>query len=430
MVAGPLKHTSAPTVVALSPDGKTALIGCWGKSAAVWDVTGEKPLASPLLHGGTLTHVAFSPDGKFMISASIDDKVRLWEIAQDPPAHLCLEHESEIVSAVFAPDGGKVLTYARQSAQVWDVTSGKLLGKLLVPETPNYNRVAVFTRDGRALVARVLSKGREVAIWDIATGQALGPMLQHEAPVTSLAISADGKFVLTACAKTSAQFWEVAGARPIGGPLRPPSRRQDFRIKTVSISPDCKTLLTEYGGAIWLWEADTGKELGPQLQTGSVFEVGFSPDGKLLFTVGVDRVELWDVATRRRFGSPFEAKLVTKAAFGVDGSTVLTAGFWAPVQLWNVPTGKPLRALHHPGQMISAVALGPDSRTFLTAIGKKAFLWRVRRPLEWSAAQVRLWTSALTGTELDENGSVNLLDTQEWRERVNRFAHENKLRDD
>jgi WD40 repeat protein len=50
-------------------------------TARLWDVTGERPVATILAgHSREVTHAAFSPDGQRLVTASADGTARLYDI--------------------------------------------------------------------------------------------------------------------------------------------------------------------------------------------------------------------------------------------------------------------------------------------------------------------------------------------------------------
>ena len=64
--------------------------------------------------------------------------------------------------------------------------------------------------------------------------------------------------------------------------------------------PDGRAVLTgSRDGTAQVWDAATGRPIGPPLKHGDqIHSVAFSPDGRLILTGGSDgKVRLWDAAT-------------------------------------------------------------------------------------------------------------------------------------
>jgi WD40 repeat protein len=119
-------------------------------------------------------------------------------------------------------------------------------------------------------------------------------------PVSSTVFSADGKLMLTGSGSsttrggvkdTVAKLWDAQTAREL--PVLKGHRRP---VISVAISADGKRLLTgSEDRTVKLWDARTGREiltLGGF--TGPVFSVAFSPDGRRIATASKDGVRCWD----------------------------------------------------------------------------------------------------------------------------------------
>src|SRR5262249_29204198 len=110
-----------------------------------------------------------------------------------------------------------------------------------------------------------------------------------------------------------------------------------------------------------------------------VKSVAFSPDGRSgLLGYDSGTAILWDLET----GQPVRSSgggghSVVWGGFGRDGLRVVTrgdGGAAGEVFLWSVADGKCL--LYLPGHASRGQAVfGPDGRTVLTTVGKKAVLW-------------------------------------------------------
>jgi WD40 repeat protein len=132
----PATLTTAPTLLAFSPAGRTLATSAADDSVQLWNVTdasspkaGGTPLSG---HTGTVSGMAFSPDGQTLATASLHNSVRLWNVS-DPahPASVAIvgrESTTEEFSTVaIGPDGllvATAITPLGQSASIrtwlWD----------------------------------------------------------------------------------------------------------------------------------------------------------------------------------------------------------------------------------------------------------------------------------------------------------------------
>jgi roadblock/LC7 domain-containing protein len=244
----------------------------------------------------------------------------------------------------------------------------------------------------------------------------LKALFSHAGTVVRVAFSPDGKAVLTGSADNTARLWEAATGRPLGQPLA-----HQGQVSAVAFSPDGKAVLTgSEDNTARLWDAATGRPLGqPMAHQGSVLAVAFSPDGKAVLTGSRDgTARLWEAATGRPLGPPMEHQRTVRAvAFSPDGKLVLTGSVDNTARLWEAATGRPLGPTMAHQSWVSAVAFSPDGKAVLTGSDDKtARLWEVSK-LPDNQEVTSAWVGVITGLELDESGSVNVLNNTTWRER-------------
>jgi WD40 repeat protein len=470
-VGQPIKHPGPVTMwgvylATFSPDGKTIVTGGEDGTARLWDAATGQAVGRPMAHSAPVSSVAVSPDSKVILTGSGDNTAQLWDAATGQRIGRAFEHQLPVNSVAFSPDGKNILTGCSDSkARLWDGDVGRPVGRLLDYGSQILQSVA-FGHEGKTLLAAgwdgrvrlwefesdrlldlpvklgshifgialspdgktILTGGDDnmARQFDLATGRPLGPILNHAGAVNGVAFSPDGKTILTGSADQRARLWNAATGRQLGLPLE----HREW-VMAVAFSPDGKTVLT--GSRDWTarrWDAATGRPIGPPMQhRDHVWAVAFSPDGKTVLTGSADRTaQLWDAATGQPIGHALVSSWpVWSVAFSPDGKTVLTGSADRTAQLWDAATGQPIGApMQHPssgsGGMI--VAFSPDGRLLLTADPNPPStirLWDAPVPLPDDPHRLAAWVEAATGLELDEWGSIRVLDGGAWQERRRRL---------
>ena len=189
-----------------------------------------------------------------------------------------------------------------------------------------------FTPDGKQLV----SQGSDgVRVWDRATGQQIGYLPVGEGSISSAALTADGKGLVTVETHERGETFIRTCDRASGKLLH------EFRVETkrqLCLSGDGRlaAALEEDEVTVVLYDVAAGGSLRPGRPmkggSGSRF---FSADGKALVTAGSDKsLRFWDVASGAKIGEITGApERVGKLAVSPDRKLVAIVGL-------NVVPGK------------------------------------------------------------------------------------------
>jgi RNA polymerase sigma factor (sigma-70 family) len=387
--------------VGLSPDGKTLAIkddrfltfrdAATGKELRKF----EYLTASGGGRAGT-DWMTFSPDGKQVAVILMGDAVQLIDVATARVIRT-FAPGAAASACVFSPDGKWLATagYERgkdgYGARLWDISTGKELRRFLAGNSKAGNgrkRTLAFSPDGTTLAGGGWGDGR-LHLWATATGKELKVFPRVGEAIRSVAFAPDGKTV--AAAGDDIHLYDPETERE--------RLRIDRRARGLSFSRDSSVLTGAVSGAIYRWDAASGRQLTPATaQDSAVEQILVSADGRSLFTTdqdgglylwdttggkaprriagGVDRgvvaswdrrflawtvrdvygnsrIRLYDVATERiidpvlhsRSGYRAIGGEATVAAFLPDGKSLLTLEGGPPTfRLWDLKSGKERRS--------------------------------------------------------------------------------------
>ena len=206
----------------------------------------------------------------------------------------------------------------------------------------------------------------------------------HDSPIRDLAVSDDGRFLVTGSDDGQVTLWD----RQFGQPIRRhhsgvgADDESHPAVGAVAISSDGHLLSATAGDQVMVWSTLDGRFLYRQQPGGEVLDVAFSPDGEFLLT-STDQgdMQLWLAETgelERRFQPvPYAIRAV---GFSLD-SRYIFSGEYRPLpdatgrkairgrrllKQWNVETGELIRIFHGETGNVRALDVAPDARSLLT----------------------------------------------------------------
>jgi eukaryotic-like serine/threonine-protein kinase len=228
----------------------------------------------------------------------------------------------------------------------------------------------LFSRDGRRLYSA--AHDNTIRVWDVATGKELHVIRGHDDAVYGLALSPDGRQLASASWDGTVKLWDTAtnrALRTLGG--------HPGKAMRVVYSPDGRTLVSLSLATLTVWDATTGAQLRrwADVKNGGMYGLAFSPDGKHVATAGgAQFTKVWDVSTGALV-RVFEGheKMVKRVAFS-PGGTRLASGDGdlakhdpGMLKIWDIATGRALLTLSGHTEPIWGVAYSPDGQRLVSA---------------------------------------------------------------
>jgi WD40 repeat protein/serine/threonine protein kinase/tetratricopeptide (TPR) repeat protein len=257
---------------------------------------------------------------------------------------------------------------------LWRLCHRNLYRTLSGPKVEVVYGLAI-TPDGKTLVSG--STDASVRVWDVATGKERAVLSGHGAMIWSLAISPDGKIVASGSGDNTVKLWDL-GTRELLATL---AGRTEM-VRSVAFSPDGKVLAagTE-DGALELWDVATRQRRLTLQASFAPIGVAYSPDGKMLVTAsgwstsrGKGSVKVWDMTSE-----PPRVLCELSHSLGVTfspDSKLLATCHFRDVKVWSVPSGELKATFDSLNSRVESAAFLADGKTLALGGADRAVkLW-------------------------------------------------------
>ncbi|KAL0960730.1 hypothetical protein HGRIS_005755 [Hohenbuehelia grisea] len=353
--------------VAVSGNGQHLAAGFVDFTIHIWNIAEERTCmyrgtlrghASSSKGFGGMKQVAFSLDGAHIVSCAEDDRtIRVWHVANLTQV---AQLDTWALSVAFSRNGHDIIVGHYDGIHVWDWASGKQIGEFL--KKVSVHSIAVAT-DGHRIA---IGLHQTVQIRDLPSVQQIGESLVgRKNIVKSVAISKDGKRVVSCGLDKTIRIWDTVG---VNSETRTRKPLVGHEVTSISISPDGQYIASgSLNNTIRIWDVPGRRQDGEPL-TGqyAVTSVAFSPDGRLIISGSHDAtVRIWDVATRRQVGEPLSGHedIVRSVAFSPDGQRIVSGSDDRTIRVWDTSSQEQIgETLTVHEDSIRSVAFSPCGR--------------------------------------------------------------------
>lgn len=286
-------HTEYLLCLAINPDGKTLVSGCYN-IVKVWNLRSGQLIRTLNLYRPVIAfRIVISPDGQTLVS-DYDGWIEVWELWTGQKIRTF--KADDVGSLTITPDGQTLICGGSRGGnypnldlpiKMWNLQTGQLV-RTLHGHTYTVNSV-IISPDGQTLVSQ--SYCFSTKVWDLHTGQELNRfnMPPRQPWIDSLAISPNGQNIVSGIQDGSIKVWDVLTGQII----------QTFQGSSPSvITPDGKILVTgSVNNTIKVWNVQTGQELCTlQGHSSQVKHIAISHDQQTIVSYSADNtIQVWGI---------------------------------------------------------------------------------------------------------------------------------------
>jgi WD40 repeat protein len=291
----------------------------------------------------------------------------LWKLCRDE-SRWSTNFPAAVQEVTLSPDRRLLAAGGGPLIRLLDSKTRRTVSELAGPEG-KVRCLAFSPRDTNLLAVAGDGEGA-IRVCDLSSGKPDFVLQGYPKPISRLAYSSDGKFLVAAYNGNALALWNVDLRTNVW--LRHPY--ESVFVQAAVFAPNNQTIVSGGGdsGNALLWDASTGNLIAPfpLKHTAWINSIAFSPDGRIMATVGNDsRLVLWDFSERRPIALPPVGHRgnIYAVAFSPDQKLVATGGVDHTVRIWDLSLQKSVAILRGHAAAVLSVAFAPDGRTLFSA---------------------------------------------------------------
>ena len=359
------------TKVAISPDGKQAVVPWGDRTLKVWDLeTGiEKYTISE--HGGRyVCEIAFSQNTSQRITADFDSSIKLWDLETGEVLRTFMGHKGPVNTLAIIPERNQMISGSEDGTlKLWDLNS-----KVEIPIPSRHqhrvNSIAIIPNSKQAVSN---SQDDDLKVWDLETGKEICTLMGHRMLPKAVAVSPDGKWVVSGCMSGTLKFWDLTAKREIYT-LSTLSKQ----IQSVTISPNAQWLVSgSTDRTVKIWDLEKGKQLHNLIGHRDFVNVlAITPDSKRVISGSMDRtLKVWDLESGTEIYTLIgHTHSVENVVVTPDGKQAISKSHDS-LKIWDLKSGVEISDFEHIVDIGTFVVLPDDKWIVFSAKGDTLKIW-------------------------------------------------------
>jgi len=301
--------------------------------------------------------VAFSPKGLEVATGSAENAVTVWSAGTGIALRTLYHHKGKVHSINYSPDGEMILTGGTDKALIWGSKSAVI--EVEFNQTGSVNEVA-FSRDCMHIITAADNKIAKV--WDTRNLHLKCQLIGHIKAIGSVAMNPDGGTAITGSHDFTAKIWDVEACIAQAGQQGKTDVKEAKVTMTGHTGPVSAVAYSPHGTWVVtgsedftarIWSATNGTSLRIFGQTGGGHMGGVNsiawkprqhgagiaskPNQDLVVTGSDDgTAKVWYAHSGLLMKTFNHGGKVTSVAWGPDGDRILTGSTDGTAKIWTL----------------------------------------------------------------------------------------------
>ncbi|KAJ3092047.1 hypothetical protein HK102_011253 [Quaeritorhiza haematococci] len=225
-------------------------------------------------------------------------------------------------------------------------------------------KAVAVTPDGRYVVTGAADGSAK--IWDLASGKEVRELRGHQGPLRAVTVTPDGRNIVTGSEDCRVKVWDFVSGKEVRELYG-----HQLRVNTLAVTSDGRNVVTGSSDCTAkVWDFASGKELRElRGHQASIKAVAVTPDGSHVVTGSDDGIAMvWDLASGKEVGKLYAQHQgsIEAAAVIPHKGYVVTGSHDNIARLWDVASGKEVREFRGHQLHVNAVSVTPGGRYVVT----------------------------------------------------------------
>ncbi|MBN2808867.1 MAG: caspase family protein [Deltaproteobacteria bacterium] len=274
---------SAPTVLAITPDGRYMASGNENGDVQIWNLETGQRLFNLEAKSGAVRALTATAGNNFFAAGYNNGRVILWNLKNGKKERDFTAHTQEIVELATLEGGLLISAGADNKIKIWE-SNGELIREFSVALLSG-----MALNQAQTIIISSSLDGN-INTWEMTTGKLIKTMNAGHAVLT-LATTGNN-LVAAGLENGEVQVWNSVTGRRIMK-----QKSHQAAVRTVAFSPD-NTILASAGDnqQIFIWSPRNQARIATLSgHEAEVKNLGFSSDGHFIFSAGADRmIRVWE----------------------------------------------------------------------------------------------------------------------------------------
>lgn len=266
--------TASVRTIAVNKEGTLLAIGTGQGEILVWSISDEKYIARWKGHEEWVFDLAFDEKSERLISGGGDNYTKFWSIDSWKRVSEFLDHQDDVHGVALTANGQTLITGGDDTlVYVRDLSTDEITG--LKGHEAQVTSV-LLSIDGKTAYSS--SRDQTIRVWDIEKLKEVAVLKGHDEDVLHLALDRSGKYLASASYDGTVRVWSTTSLETIQT-LKVP----DVWMLAVEFSEDASMVFTgSTDFHVRAFDRESQKELWKSKTVSDVSDLALSPDGKQL----------------------------------------------------------------------------------------------------------------------------------------------------